>query len=349
MHIVSLLISFIVALSISLHTFADDPLCAVVKIEIAQELTLERQAFKATMRITNSLDTLALEDVNVSVFFNDAEGNPVTATSDSAKSDAAFFIRKDIEYGISNLKEEVDGKVAQGIIPAASKGEIHWLIIPTAGAAKETAHGRLYYVGATLNYTYGGKSQTVNVSPDSILVKPQPKLRLDYFLTREVIGDDAFTSEIEPPVPYTLGVRILNTGAGIAKHIAIESAQPRIVENKQGLPIGFDIISSYVGNQPAEPTLLLGFGDLAANTAKVGRWQMETNLSGIFDRFSASFTHADELGGELTSLLDATEAHFLIHNVQMDLPGRDTIPDFLTIAGETIRLFESEVTGEVAE
>ncbi|MBU2714142.1 hypothetical protein [Zooshikella harenae] len=126
----------------------------------------------------------------------------------------------------------------------------------------------------------------------------QPKLRLDYFLTREVIGDDAFTSEIEPPVPYTLGVRILNTGAGIAKHIAIESAQPRIVENKQGLPIGFDIISSYVGNQPAEPTLLLGFGDLAVNTAKVGRWQMETNLSGIFDRFSASFTHADELGSK---------------------------------------------------
>ena len=32
---------------------ATEKLCAVVKIEIQQELSLERQAFEATMRITN--------------------------------------------------------------------------------------------------------------------------------------------------------------------------------------------------------------------------------------------------------------------------------------------------------
>jgi hypothetical protein len=38
-----------------LHAFADDSWCARVKIEIRQELTLERQAFDAHMRINNGL------------------------------------------------------------------------------------------------------------------------------------------------------------------------------------------------------------------------------------------------------------------------------------------------------
>src|SRR5690606_39767376 len=49
------------------------------------------------------------------------------------------------------------------------------------------------------------------------IVRPMPQLTLDYFLTEHVFGDDAFTPAIEPPVPYTLGVRIANNGAGLAK------------------------------------------------------------------------------------------------------------------------------------
>ena len=50
---------------ISSVSFAAEPVCAVVKIEIQQELTLERQAFDATMRINNGLDLLSLENVNI--------------------------------------------------------------------------------------------------------------------------------------------------------------------------------------------------------------------------------------------------------------------------------------------
>jgi hypothetical protein len=39
-----------------------DTVCAQVKIEIQQELTLERQAFDAMMRISNGLDTLPIEN-----------------------------------------------------------------------------------------------------------------------------------------------------------------------------------------------------------------------------------------------------------------------------------------------
>ena len=92
-------------------------------------------------------------------------------------------------------------------------------------------------MGATLRYTLGGEEHTTQVTPDYIFVKPQPLLTLDYFLPYEVYADDAFTPEIEPPEPFNLGVRVKNDGQGIAHSLQIDSAQPRIVENQQGLLI----------------------------------------------------------------------------------------------------------------
>ncbi|MEX1348896.1 MAG: hypothetical protein AB1Z31_14285, partial [Desulfobacterales bacterium] len=43
-------------------SFAVDSVCARVKIEIKQELTLERQAFDAHLRVNNGLSHIALED-----------------------------------------------------------------------------------------------------------------------------------------------------------------------------------------------------------------------------------------------------------------------------------------------
>ena len=51
--------------------------CATVKIEISQEVTLERQAFDAHMRIKNDLDGISLESVDVDVVFTDGDGNTV--------------------------------------------------------------------------------------------------------------------------------------------------------------------------------------------------------------------------------------------------------------------------------
>jgi hypothetical protein len=82
---------------------AADSLCATVKIEIVQELTLERQAFDARMRISNGLDTLALQNVSVDVRFADDDDNPVLATSDPNDTNALFFIRIDSLDGISDV------------------------------------------------------------------------------------------------------------------------------------------------------------------------------------------------------------------------------------------------------
>ena len=48
-------------------SFAADSVCARVKIEIQQELTLERQAFNAHMRVKNGLTHITLESVRVVV------------------------------------------------------------------------------------------------------------------------------------------------------------------------------------------------------------------------------------------------------------------------------------------
>ena len=313
-----------------------ETVCAQVKIEIKQELTLERQAFDAMMRINNGLDTLPINNVNVSVNFEDEAGNSVSASTDSSDTQASFFIRIDTMENISDVN-------GYGSVAPSTTAEIHWLIIPAPGAAENSPTGKLYFVGATLNYTLGGEPESVTVTPDFITVKPLPSLTLDYFLTREVRADDPMTTDVvEPTEPFTLGVRVRNNGLAEARNLKIESAQPRIVENEQGLLIGFEIIGSTVDDQPAAPTLLTDFGTIPGNSSKAGRWLMTSSQSGEFVDFSATFTHADELGGALTSILEATNAHLLVRDVRVDLTGRDSVRDFLAEDGDILRVYESD-------
>lgn len=302
-----------------------ETVCAQVKIEIKQELTLERQAFDAMMRINNGLDTLPINNVNVTVNFADEDGNSVLASSDPDNTLAKFFIRIDTMENIADVS-------GYGSVLPSTTAEIHWLIIPAQDAAENNPTGKLYFVGATLDYTLGGEPESVTVTPDFITVKPLPNLTLDYFLTSEVNADD----------PYTLGVRVQNNGIAEARNLKIDSAQPKIIENEQGLLIGFEITGSSVDDQPSAPTLLIDFGTIAGNSSKVGRWDMISTLSGEFVEFTATFTHADELGGALTSILDATHAHLLVRDVRVDLPGRDSVRDFLAEDGDVLRVYESD-------
>ncbi|MFW5988729.1 MAG: Ig-like domain-containing protein, partial [Desulfosudaceae bacterium] len=322
---------------------AAEAVCAVVKIEIRQELTLERQAFDAHMKITNGLTSLPLEDVKVTVTFADEEGNTVLASSETTEQeDVAFFIRPDSE----GITKGSDGGWDIDDVAPVSEADLHWLIIPTPGSADAQPQGKLYYVGARLSYTLGGQTHVTEVTPDYIYVKPLPQMVLDYFLTRNVYGDDAWTSENESPVPFTLGVRVQNIGHNTAHDLKIDSAQPEIVENEQGLLIGFEITGSQVNGEPAEKSLLVDFGDLAPDATAVARWIMTCTLSGEFTDFTANISHADELGGELTSIIkqDNVHTHLLVKDVLVDLPGRDKIHDFLTVDAAFYKVFESNGT-----
>lgn len=307
----------------------NETICVRVRIEIEQELTLERQAFEARMNIRNGTPN-ALEDFNVAVNFQDEEGNPVLATSDPDDSSAAFFIRLSSHPSLP------------ASIGAEQEERLRWLIIPAQSAGGETAEGTLYFVGATVNYTEAGQETQVDVSPDTITVAPMPDLVLDYFLPNQVYGDDPFTSPIEEPVPFPLGVRVKNQGYGPAVNLKIDSGQPKIVENELGLLIEFLIIGSEVNGQSFAPSLLADFGTIEPQASGIAAWVMTSTLNGRFIEFDATFTHEDSLGGELTSLISEVNTHLILSDVEVDLPGRDARRDFLALDGDTLVVFESD-------
>lgn len=162
------LVAFVIATSTG-RVEAQEKLCATVKIEVVQELVLERQAFDARLRISNGLES-AIEDLSVTLIINDADGEPV--------DEELFFVRVESVDGVSGGVSEGTGTIAP-----ESVGEIHWLIIPAPGAGT-SPEGTSYSIGATVNYSLANLSQEVEVQPDSITVLPMPELAVDYFITK---------------------------------------------------------------------------------------------------------------------------------------------------------------------
>lgn len=308
--------------------------CSRVSIEILQELTIERIAFDAKMVITNNVPDKDLTNIQIDVSIQDAEGN--------IKNDL-FYIR------ISSMKN-IDSVDGSGVVKAANTSEIHWLIIPSPGAGGTDPSGKPYWVGATLTYTVEGKKEIIAVNPDRIVVKPEAQLILDYFMPFEVLGDNPFTADVEAPVPFPLGVRVLNDGYGAAVNLKIDSAQPKIVDNAQGLLVDFRLLGAAVNDSAVLPSLTVNIGTLESKKIATAYWEMISTLSGRFVEFDVSFSHASELGGELTSLIKETNAHYLVHMVKVNLPGRDDRLDFLADTDRDTEhlpdaIFESEIPG----
>lgn len=309
--------------------------CSKVQLEISQELTLERIAFDAKMVITNNVADKSLTDVLVDVSITDSAGN--------AKNDL-FYVR------VSSLNN-ISGVDGSGSVAASTAAEIHWLIIPSSGAGGSDAAGTQYSVGATLTYSIDGVQQTVTVNPDVITVKPEPQLVLDYFTPYQVLGDNPFTSDVEAPVPFPLAVRVMNQGYGSATNLKIDSVQPQIVENDQGLLVDFQLIGTTVNDSEVSPSLTVTLGTLDSMKSATASWEMISTLSGRIKEFSATFSHASELGGELTSLIKETNTHYLTHRVKNNLPGRDNYLDFLAYSTDLTNnvdrfpdtIYESEI------
>ena len=157
-----------------------------------------------------------------------------------------------------------------------------------------------------------GESITIPLLPTVITVRPDPSLLVHYFWERYVVGDDPFTDEIEPSIPFTLGVAVKNVGHGTAYSLQITSGQPEIIENERGLLVNFMIIGANIGRKGVSPSLTVMFGDLAPNTTVVARWLMISSLQGEFMNYSATFENINPLGDPQLSILDELEIHELI-------------------------------------
>lgn len=299
-------------------------LCARVKIEILQELTIERIGFEATLEITDNDGADPITDFSARLTFED----PNKTTADSVNdASALFFVQTPTFENINSI----DGT---GVIGPTKTAVMRWFIIPKITAGGTTPQGIRYRVGAQLAGKFKGTqlpADVLQVFPDNIFVKPEPQLEITYFQPRDVQGDNPFTTDVvESPIPFTLGVLVKNTGYGIAHQVKINSQQPTIVENIRHLLLVAQLLGTRVNDSPLQTAnLLVNIGDLNPGQARKGAWDMITSLSGEFTEFKASYTHASELGGEETSVIKSIAAHFIAHEVINDQSGRDSIKDFL--------------------
>lgn len=302
--------------------------CSEAAIEIMQSLTLERQSFDARMRISNGLENFSVEDLLVQLVFSDDSGNEVAWSDNPDSSTAMFFARTDSVVG-------TDGIDGTGVVLPGQTAEIGWVVIPAADTGGSNPDGAIYRVGATVSYRIGEEHHLMEISPASIRVKPMPRIQMDFFLPGDVSGDDPLTPELEPPVPFSLGLVIGNYGSGDAGNLHVDAGQPEIVANETGLLVGFSVDKLEVNGSDQGNALTAVVDLLKAGESASARWIMTSSLSGSFTNLGVSVSHSDELGGELTALIDESDVrmHELVHTVLLDSPGRDSVVDFLASGG----------------
>ncbi|MFI5458474.1 MAG: SdrD B-like domain-containing protein [Isosphaerales bacterium] len=288
--------------------------CATIKLQIDQSATLTRSAFSGTLTITNSEGTGAMSNVVMDINITDAQGNP---------ANGQFFISSPAYSGAFNVVNGV------ATLPDFSTGTIAFTFIPDDSAA---SHGPTQYnIGGTIGFTDpAGGAVTIPVFPSTITVNPQPELQLNYFLQTDVIGEDPFTpQDVITPEPAVLGLLVTNVGGGTANNLSITTAQPQIVQNAKGLLDTFQIIGTQVGNQSVTPSLTVDFGNIAPGQTADASFLLLSSLEGLFENFTATFSHSDALGGKATSLITSVVTHSLVHAGDFNFPDSTGATDYL--------------------
>jgi hypothetical protein len=103
-NVITLAALLLVSFSFAPLAQAQTTVCAKVKIEIKQKLSLERQAFDAEMKINNTTDTGAVENVSVVIKVTDDAGTPVAVTDNPNDLSAKFYVRLSNKENISDVE-----------------------------------------------------------------------------------------------------------------------------------------------------------------------------------------------------------------------------------------------------
>lgn len=145
---------------------------------------------------------------------------------------------------------------------------------------------------------------------------PDAELVLHYFQDKFVYGDDPFTNQTEPSIPFNLYVVVQNVGYGIAQNLTILSAQPTIVENDKDVAVSFQIIGAELGKNPISPSLTVSFGNISPGDITVARWIMISSLWGQFENYTATFHNINPLGDPTLSIFANVTFNELIRVVK---------------------------------
>lgn len=288
--------------------------CATVRIQLDQSVTVTRSAFRATLELDN-VGSDPLEALLVDVQVTDEAGLDAT--------DLFGLFPPEFTGAINDVS-------GSGSVPGGASGSVSWILLPSDDAAPTEV--KPYFVSGLLSYSLGGSVVTIPLEPVRIDVFPNPNLVFNYFLETKVFSDDPFTPELEPAIPFSLGLLINNTGAGTARNVRITSSEPEIIDNERGLLIDFDIIGSQVGLGAIAPSLNVNLGDIGPGLAAVARWLMISTLQGEFVAWDATFEHINPLGDPRFSIIESVDIFGLDHVVLDDFDPNvaDLLPDFLT-------------------
>lgn len=187
----------------------------------------------------------------------------VVATTNPNNLSALFFYRVQPLIGINDIS-------GAGTLPGSSCCRDPFTHIPGYNSAGNTLQGARYFIGARLTYDINRQHYNeVLVTPDFVTVRPQPRLELSYFITRDVRAND----------PFTLGVRIKNIGLAPSNQTRISPHNRELLKISTGSLLTSSLMAAMLMIQHSQ--LCLDFRTWDAGGARF-RSHMESSLAGIF-------------------------------------------------------------------
>ena len=284
--------------------------CASIKLQINQTMTMTRQAFLGTLTVFNGHESEPMTDIKLDLKVTNTDG-------DVATSHEFQIVPSSLDVFSGNLNF-TDGWA----LDANATGTATITFIPTKYAAPSVPVE--YSFGGSLTYTnpYTGATVSRELYPVKLTVKPSPELDLTYFMQRDILGDNALTPDVvEKCVPAEFALLINNKGNGVATNVSILTNQPEIVDNEKGLLVGFEILSSTVNGK--DRTLALGgsvasnFGNIGAKSQAYAQWDLKCDLLGHFTSYDVEATHVTSYDNPDLSLLDKVSIHELTHSLRL--------------------------------
>lgn len=285
-------------------------ICSSVTLSFKQKAVLTRQAFRGTLTVNNGHENVALENMKLNLEVRDLDGNLATSHEFQIAPEALDGFTGQLDFDAGWRLESKQTGVAT------------ILFIPTKYAAP--TEPKEYAFGGSFSYTDPATGMTVTreLTPVTLTVSPSPNFVMDYFLQRDIMGDDPLTEVVEPSQDAEFALLIDNQGYGDAIDFEMITYQPEIIENEKGLLINFEFVSSQLNGENA--TLAMGkdiatdFGSIKANSQAYAQWWLRSSLLGHFKDYNVSYNHVTSYGNEDLSLIDTVRIHELIHGFTTD-------------------------------
>lgn len=283
--------------------------CASVSLQFSQTMVMTRQAFRGTLTVNNGHESVAMKNIKLDLTVSDEEG--IVATSHE------FQINPE---KLDGLGGELTGSWT---LEAQKSGTATILFIPTKYAAP--TEPKDYTFGGTFSYIdpFTNTEVTRDLYPVTLTVKPSPNLELDYFVQRDIFGDDPLTKDvIEPMIPSEFSLLIHNVGVGDATNVRITTKQPEIVDNEKELLVDFKIKTSQLNGEEETPVMgesvQTDFGTIKAGETAYAQWWLTSTLLGHFTKYKVEASHKTNYDNPDLTLLDTVRVHELIRGIRVN-------------------------------